>query len=203
VRLRILGPLQVEDESGPVAVGGSKPRTLLAVLLVAGGEVVPADRLVDALWGDAPPAGALPALRAYASRLRGVLGAAAPLRHRPPGYCLSLDAAALDAVDFEQLVGSARGAAGAGDHGRALADLYAALALWRGDALAEFADEEFAAATAARLTELRTTALENRAEALLELGRTAEAVPELETLVRHHPSRERPAVALMRALYST
>jgi predicted ATPase/DNA-binding SARP family transcriptional activator len=203
VRLRILGPLQVEDESGPVAVGGPKPRTLLAVLLVAGGEVVPADRLVDALWGDTPPAEARTALRAYASRLRGVLGAAAPLRYRPPGYCLSLDAASLDAAEFERLVGSARAAAAAGDHGRALADLDAALALWRGDALAEFADEEFAVATAARLTELRTTALEDHAEALLELGRAAEALPELEVLVRRHPSRERPAVALMRALYAT
>ena len=203
MRFRILGTLQVEDESGPIAVGGPKPRTLLAVLLVAGGEVVPADRLVDALWGDAPPAGAVTAIRAYASRLRGVLGAAAPLRHRPPGYCLSLDAATLDAAEFEQLVGSARAAAVAGDHGRAVADLDAALALWRGDALAEFADDEFAAATAARLTELRTSALEDRAEALLELGRAAEAMPELEALVRHHPSRERPVVALMRALYAT
>lgn len=203
MRFRILGTLQVEDESGPIAVGGPKPRTLLAVLLVAGGEVVPADRLVDALWGDAPPAGAVAALRAYASRLRGVLGAAAPLRHRPPGYCLSLDAATLDAAEFEQLVGSARAAAVAGDHGREVADLDAALALWRGDALAEFAHDGFAAATAARLTELRTSALEDRAEALLELGRATEAMPELEALVRHDPSRERPVVALMRALYAT
>ena len=203
VRVRILGPLQVEDESGPLAVGGPKPRTLLAVLLVAAGGVVPADRLVDALWGDVPPPGATTALRAYASRLRGVLGPAAPLRHRPPGYSLTLDGATLDAAEFEQLVGSARAAAAAGDHARALAELDAALALWRGDALAEFADDDFAAATVARLTELRASALEDRAEALLAVGRTAEAIPELETLVRRHPSRERPAVALMRALYAT
>ena len=203
MRFRILGPLQVEDADGPVAVGGPKPRTLLAVLLVARGEVVPADRLVAALWGDDPPAGALTALRAYVSRLRGVLGGAANLRHRPPGYSLSLETATLDAAEFEQLLGAARAAASAGDHARAVADLDATLALWRGDALAEFADDEFAAAEAIRLTELRATALEERAEALLEQGRAAEALPELEALVRRHPSRERPAVALMRALYAT
>jgi predicted ATPase/DNA-binding SARP family transcriptional activator len=203
VRFRILGPLQVEDGDTSVAVGGAKPRMLLAVLLVAGGEVVPADRLMTALWGDAPPAGAVTALRAYLSRLRGVLGAAARLEHRPPGYRLALDGATLDAAEFEQLGKTARAAAAAGDHQGALTHLDAALALWRGDALAEFADEEFAAAAAARLAELRTSAHEDRAEALVELGRAAEAIPELETLVRRHPSRERPAVALMRALYAT
>ena len=202
MRFRILGPLEVEDANGPVALGGQKPRTLLAVLLVAGGEVVPADRLVAALWGDDPPAGALTALRAYVSRLRGVLGGAANLRHRPPGYSLALETATVDAAEFERLVGAARAAAAAGDHAGAVADLDAAVRLWRGDALAEFADEEFAAAEAARLTELRTSALEERAEALLEQGRAAEALPELEALVRRHPSRERPAVALMHALYA-
>lgn len=202
-RVRILGPLQVEDDRGPVAVGGHKPRTLLAVLLLAGGDLVPTDRIVSALWGDDPPPGAGTALRAYVSRLRGALGAAADLRYRPPGYCLSLDGATLDADAFERLVATARTAAAAGDHERALADLDAALALWRGDALAEFADDDFAAATAARLTELRTSAEEDRLEVLLELGRAAEALPELEAVVRRHPTRERPAVALMRALYAT
>ncbi len=201
MRLGILGPVQVETDGGPVAVGGPKPRALLAVLLVAGGEVVAADRLVHALWGDVPPDGALTALRAYASRLRGVLGDGATLRHRPPGYALALGTATLDATEFEDLVAAARTASAAGDSAGALGDLDAALALWRGEALAEFADEEFAEATAARLTELRTGALEERAEALVALGRAAEAVPELEELVRRHPSRERPAVALMRALY--
>ncbi|SFT99849.1 Predicted ATPase [Geodermatophilus amargosae] len=203
VHFRVLGPLQVEDGSGPVAVGGHKPRTLLAALLVARGEVVPADRLLAAVWGDSPPDGASTALRAYVSRLRGVLGDAAPLRHRPPGYTLSLAAATLDADGFEQRVRTARAAAAAGDHPRALADLDAALGLWRGDALAEFADEEFAAAEAARLTELRAGAAADRAEALVELGRAAEAVPELEALVRRSPTWERPAVTLMRARYAT
>jgi predicted ATPase/DNA-binding SARP family transcriptional activator len=202
VRFQILGPLQVEDGDGPVAVGGPKPRALLAALLVAGGSVVPADRLVAALWGDSPPDGAQAALRAYVSRLRGLLGSAADLLYRPPGYSLALSTATLDAAEFERLVGSARTAGAAGEHARAVADLTTALTLWRGDALAEFADDEFAAAEAVRLTELRATALEERAEAMLELGRAAEALPELEALVSRHPARERPAVALMRALYA-
>jgi predicted ATPase/DNA-binding SARP family transcriptional activator len=203
LHFRVLGPLQVEDGSGPVAVGGHKPRTLLAALLVARGEVVTADRLLAAVWGDAPSDGAPTALRAYVSRLRGVLGDAAPLRHRPPGYCLSLADATLDADEFEQRVRTARAAAAAGDHQRALAELDTALALWRGDALAEFADEEFAAAEADRLAELRAGATADRAEALVELGRAAEAVPELEALVRRSPTWERPAVSLMRARYAT
>jgi predicted ATPase/DNA-binding SARP family transcriptional activator len=203
VRFRILGPLAVEDADGPIALGGPKPRRLLAVLLVAAGEVVPADRLVAHLWGADPPASAPTALRAYVSRLRGVLSGGATLRHHPPGYSLSLQTATVDATEFERLVEAARGAAAAGDHAGAVADLDAALALWRGDALAEFTDDQFAMAEAARLTELRTAALEERAEALLEQGRAADALAELDALVRRHPSRERPAVALMRALYAT
>jgi predicted ATPase/DNA-binding SARP family transcriptional activator len=200
MRFGILGPLQVEDVDGPVAVGGAKPRTLLAVLLLARGETVSADRLAAALWGEAPPPAAGTALRSYVSRLRGVLGDGASVRHRPQGYRLDLDGATFDAAEFERLLGSARTA---GVPAKALGDLDAALSLWRGDALAEFADEEFAASTAARLDELRAGALEDRAEALVELGRAAEAVPELEAMVRRHPSRERPAVLLMRALYAT
>jgi predicted ATPase/DNA-binding SARP family transcriptional activator len=202
VRFRILGPLAVEDADGPVALGGPKPRTVLAVLLVAGGEVVPSDRLAAALWGADPPASAPTALRAYVSRLRGVLDGGATLRHHPPGYSLALETATVDAAEFEQLVEAARGAAAAGDHAGAVACLDAGLALWRGDALAEFADDDFALAEVARLTELRTSALEARAEALLEQGRATDALPELEALVRRHPSREWPAVALMRALYA-
>ena len=202
MRFRILGPLQVEDVDGPVALGGPKPRLLLAVLIVAAGEVVPADRLVAALWRDAVPPGAVTALRAYVSRLRSVLAPGVALRHRPPGYRLTLDGATLDAPSSSSSSAPARAAAAAADHARALTDLDAALALWRGEALAEFADDEFAIATVARLTELRTGALEDRALTLLELGRAAEALPGLEALVARHPSRERPAVALMRALYA-
>ncbi|HKQ41636.1 MAG TPA: winged helix-turn-helix domain-containing protein, partial [Pseudonocardia sp.] len=75
MQFRMLGPLTVENDRGPVALGGPKPRALLAALLVEAGRVVSADRLVVALWGESPPPGAVSALRAYASRLRGALGA--------------------------------------------------------------------------------------------------------------------------------
>src|SRR6185312_342257 len=158
-------------------------------------------RLVVALWGESPPPGAVSALRAYASRLRGALGAGQRLRFQAPGYVLSLDGAALDAAAFEQHLAAARRAAAADDHTAALQRLDAGLALWRGEALAEFADLEFAAAEAGRLRELRAGAVEDRLETLVRLGRTAEAIPDLEALVSRHPTRERTTVVLMHALY--
>jgi len=203
MQFRMLGPLTVENDRGPVALGGPKPRALLAALLVEAGRVVSADRLVVALWGESPPPGAVSALRAYASRLRGALGAGQRLRFQAPGYVLSLDGAALDATAFEQHLGAARRAAAADDHAAALQRLDAGLALWRGDALAEFADLEFAAAEAGRLNELRAAAVEDRLEALVRLGRPADAIPDLEALVRRHPTRERTTVVLMHALYGS
>ena len=203
MQFRILGPLTVENDRGPVTLGGPKPRALLAALLVEAGRVVSADRLVVALWGESPPPGAVSALRAYASRLRGALGAGQRLRFQAPGYVLSLDGAALDAAIFEQHLAAARHAAAADDHAAALRRLDAGLALWRGDALAEFADLEFAAAEAGRLNELRAGAVEDRLEALVRLGRPTDAIPELEALARRHPTRERTTVVLMHALYGS
>ena len=203
VQLRILGPLQVEDEHGPVDIGGPKPRILLAALLVAGGDVVAVDRLVDIVWGDHPPDAAVTALRAYLSRLRRALGPAADLERHPPGYRLVPRDLTVDAVEFEGLVAAGRAAAQAGDEIAAVGKMAAALALWRGDALAEFADEPFAASWVHRLTELRDSAGQERLEAMLRLGRAAEIVPELESSVRGHPTRERAVTALMRALAST
>lgn len=202
MRFTILGPLKVEDAAGPVAVGGPIPRRLLAVLLVAGGEVVPTDRLTAAVWGDAPPPGAATALRAHLSRLRAALGPEVGLEHRPPGYRLEVGSATLDAGEFEERVRAANVAVAAGDHASAVDELDLALALWHGDALAEFADEEFAAPEVARLGELRAAAVEARAESLLVLGRAKVAVPGLEALVQQHPTREAPAVLLMQALYA-
>jgi predicted ATPase/DNA-binding SARP family transcriptional activator len=203
VRFRILGPLQVEDARGPIDIGGPKPRAVLAALLLAGGDVVPVDRLVNIVWGDRPPGGAVTALRAYISRLRRTLGVGADLQHRPPGYRLILLDATVDAVEFEVLVGAARAATAGGDRAGAVRHLDAARALWGGDALAEFVDEDFAAAAVRRLTELRAAAAEERLEALLELGRVSDVLPELEALVLGQPTRERPTAALMRALYAT
>ena len=206
MQFRILGPLEVAGDDGvPVAVGGPKPRALLAELLLHPRAVVPTERLVDAVWGEHPPPNAGVALRAYVSRLRAALPAAEDgprLRYRAPGYQLVLTDAELDAAAFTRLVAEARECAAAGDHGRALSLLDDALELWRGDVLAEFDPAALdAEADVARLTELRLSAAEERAEAMLHLGRTPEVAAELEPLVRRHPVRERLSVLLMRALY--
>ncbi len=201
----ILGPLEVTVDGVPVPVGGPKPRALLATLLLRPGVVVSTDRLVGVVWGEDPPSAALGALRVYVSRLRALLP---PLEdgerlvYRAPGYALAVADGELDATEFTRLVVEARRHAAAAEHGRALDLLNGALALWRGDVLAEFdAVEIDADADIARLTGLRLAAMEERAEALLQLGRSREAVPELEALVQRFPERERLAVLLMRALY--
>ena len=175
MQFRILGPLEVAADDGvPVAVGGPKPRALLAELLLHPRAVVPTERLVDAVWGEHPPPNAGVALRAYVSRLRAALPAAEDgprLRYRAPGYQLVLTDAELDAAAFTRLVAEARECAAAGDHGRALSLLDDALELWRGDVLAEFDPAALdAEADVARLTELRLSAAEERAEAMLYLG---------------------------------
>jgi predicted ATPase/DNA-binding SARP family transcriptional activator len=206
MQFRILGPFEVAADDGvPVTIGGPKPRALLAKLLLQQGAVVPSDRLAGAVWGDTPPPNAAVALRAYVSRLRTVLPPVAGrprLRYRAPGYQLELAEDELDAAEFGRAVAEARRHAATQDHGRALTLLDAALSLWRGEPLAGL---DVAALDAegdvARLAELRLTALEERAEAMLILGRGVEVVSELTDLVKRYPDRERLAALLMRALY--
>ena len=201
MQFRILGPLEVVDDSGPLSVGGPKPRSLLAALVVGRGAVVSNDRLIHSVWGDEAPADALNALRAYVSRLRTALGLQGRLRFRAPGYVLEVADHELDAARFVDLLGAAHGYASGGDHANALNTLDDALGLWRGEALGEFADLDFAVPEIARLDDLRLVAVEERSYALVGLDRVGEAVSELEALVRRYPVRERLAVTLMRALY--
>jgi len=207
VRFGILGPLEVTVDGVALAVGGPKPRALLAALLLHPGVVVSTDRLSAAVWGEDPPHDALGTLRAYVSRLRAALEPLPQgerLAYRAPGYVLTVGDDELDAARFARLVDAVRGCSASGDHHRAVDLLDSGLALWRGGALAEFdlvpldADAEVA-----RLEELRLVALELRAEALLALGRGAEVVPEIEGLVARLPGREPLAVLLMRALYAS
>ncbi len=201
MQFRILGPLEVVADEVPIAVGGPKPRALLAALLVQPGTVVSTDRLIQAMWGDEPPVDALNALRVYVSRVRTALGLPVRLVHRAPGYVLEVADGELDAAHFVYLLGTARAYVAAGEHDRVVQTLDGALALWRGDALAEFADLDFAVTEMARLDELRLVAVEQRIDALLHLNRDAEVVAELDGLVRRFPVRERLAVQLMRGLY--
>ena len=187
-------------------LGGAKQRGLLALLLLERNRVVPRDRLVDALWGDAPPASAANSVQVYVSKLRGLLDDAdsngeTEVVTEPPGYLLRVPAGALDADEFERLFSEGRAAlnAGAPDEGESLLAL--ALALWRGPALADLANEAFAQAEISRLEGLRLQALEARFEAMLALGRQADAVGELQALVSLHPLDERLRRQLMLALY--
>jgi DNA-binding SARP family transcriptional activator/DNA-binding beta-propeller fold protein YncE/ABC-type branched-subunit amino acid transport system substrate-binding protein len=197
---RILGPFEVAGEEGLRHIAGAKQRALLAVLLVHRGQVVTTDRLIEELWPGRPPSRPEKTLHVYVSQLRRVLGGGRPQR-RGTGYVLDVSAESTDAGGFEQLVGSGSELRARGELEAAEAALTEALELWRGPALADFAYESFAQAEIARLEELRLVALEERADAVLGLGRHVELVPELEALVKVHPSRERLVAALMLALY--
>jgi DNA-binding SARP family transcriptional activator len=196
MEFRILGPLEVARDGRALQLGGTRQRALVAVLLLHANEVVSSEALVDRLWGERAPPTAGKALQVYVSRLRKELERDA-LATRAPGYVLQVQPGELDLHVFEGLVSRARGA----EPARASELLGEALALWRGPALADFAYESFAQAEIARLEELRLTALEERVEADLALGRHAAVAAELEGLVARHPLRERLRGQLMLALY--
>jgi DNA-binding SARP family transcriptional activator len=169
---------------------------VLAILAIHVGEVVPSERLITYLWGETPPPTAATSLQNAVSQLRKSLGAEV-VETRTPGYALNAEKDAVDARRFERLLSEARSADA--DHRIRLVN--EALELWRGPALGEFTYEAFAQTEAARLDELRLTAVEERIEAELELGSAAELVGELESIVRENPLRERPRGQLMLALY--
>jgi DNA-binding SARP family transcriptional activator len=196
IEFRILGPLEVVGDEGPLVLGGQKQRALLGLLLMRVGQVVATDRLIDHLWGEQPPRTASTSLQNLVSQLRKLLGADV-LATRPPGYVLRVDAASLDLGRFERLVAEARGA----EPPARAAKLREALALWRGAPLADLSFETFAQNEIRRLEELRLDAIEERIEADLELGEGSSIVPELEGLVHEFPLRERLRAQLMLALY--
>jgi YVTN family beta-propeller protein len=197
---RVLGPFEVAERGQLLDVGVGKQRALLALLVLSAGEVVSTDRLIDALWGERPPASALNSVRVYVSHLRRALGNGRLLT-RGHGYLLTVEPEQIDLGRFERLVAEGREALAVGEAERAAELLGAALALWRGPALVDFAAEQFAQSEIARLEELHLAALEERIEADLALGRHGELVPELEALVRSKPLRERLRAQLMLALY--
>jgi DNA-binding SARP family transcriptional activator/streptogramin lyase len=199
VEIRILGPLEVWADGSQVDVGGGRQRALLALLVLHRGEVVSTDRLIDELWaGNAPPTAAK-VLQNHVSQLRRALGDQAIVT-RPPGYALQLADDAVDTGRVARLAAEGRRTLD-DDPGAAAERLREALSLWRGAPLAEFAYEEFARPEISRLEELRLGVLEDRIDADLALGRHAELVAELETLVASHPLRERLRGQQMLALY--
>src|SRR5829696_7758970 len=200
IEFRILGPLEAEDEGRLVPLGGSKQRAVLAILLLHRGEAVSVDRLVDELWGEQPPDTATKTVQVYVSRLRKELGQDVVIT-RGGGYVLDIEPGQLDAERFERLTLEGRYALERGEARGASELLRQALDLWRGPPLGDLAYERFAQSHIARLEELRLVALEHRIEADLALGNHAALIPELETLVREHPARERLRAHLIIALY--
>jgi DNA-binding SARP family transcriptional activator len=207
-RYQILGPLEVEVAGQPVDAGPPKQRAVLGLLLLHANRVVSVDTIIDDLWGDEPPPRALGSLQAYVSNLRRILepdrsarGQASVLVTKAPGYLLRVGRDALDVFQFERLAAVGKQALDAGRSPEADAVLHDALSLWRGELLAEFADEPFAVAERARLGEIRALAEEDRSEALLRLGRHAAAVAELERLAAAQPYRERRWEQYIVALY--
>jgi class 3 adenylate cyclase len=207
MEFRILGPLEVADDGRLLSLGGAKQRALLAVLLLHADQVVSADRLIDALWGEEAPNTAGHSLHEYVSqvrkRLRSARGTASEdvIITSAPGYVIQIADHELDLRLFEKRVAEGRGALAEGDPARAAQALTDALELWRGPPLAEFAYETFAQNDIARLEELRRSAVEDRIDADLALGRHADLVAELQTLVAESPLRERLRAQLMIALY--
>ncbi|HMI27702.1 MAG TPA: BTAD domain-containing putative transcriptional regulator, partial [Streptosporangiaceae bacterium] len=194
--IRVLGPLEAEVEGTRADLGGPLQRAVLALLLTERGRVVSVDRMIDQLWRGEPPPRAIASLQAYVSNLRRILepGRARRAQARilvsaPPGYAVRLPDEAVDAWRFESLLTAARKDA-PGQPERARQELEQALALWRGPAYAEFADEEWATAEVVRLTEQHLAAQEAWAEVALRTGAAAEAVPAAEALIRQQPLRE-------------
>lgn len=206
--VHVLGPVEVLRDGQPLDLGGPQPRAIIAHLAIDAGRVVSVERLIDRLWGDEPPRTPLGTLQSYVSRLRRVVepartaGAAAQvLVSEAPGYVLQVPLEQIDVHRFGMLVADARRAAAAHEHARALELLDTALALWRGPALAGLGGDDHVHSVVVRLDEERDAAVEDRFEALLALGRHAEAAPALQNAVDEQPLRERLWALLALALY--
>lgn len=203
VRIRVLGPLEIESTGQWQAVGAAKWRSLLALLVVYAGESVPVDRVVAELWPAGPPRTATNQVHGYVARLRRALDDpdGALLRTRAPGYVLDAAADLIDALRFRELADQGAAALRDGDAQQAADLLGQALSLWRGPAYADVGLTDAVRAEAARLEEERATALENRIAAELLLGAHHRLVAELQRLTEEHPFREQLWAQLMVALY--
>lgn len=198
---RILGPLEVVGEEGALELGGPKQRATLAILLLSANRVVSVDRLADELYAGAAPVTALKQVQRQISDLRKLLGPGAGIDTRSPGYAIRLTPEQFDLSAFERLTADGSDALAGGDAWHARGLLAEALGLWRGPPLADLAYESFASAPIERLEEIRLSALEQRIDADLAVGRHGDVIGELQELVTEHVLRERFHAQLMLALY--
>jgi predicted ATPase/DNA-binding SARP family transcriptional activator len=203
MRIGILGPLQVAVDDQPVDIGGTRLRAVLVLLALNAGRGLTVDTLTAALWPEGGPADQAHALQSLVSRLRRVLGGAAPLRSVSGGYYLDVAADDVDALRFEKLAVRGRRLLREGNARGAAATLREALGLWRGEALSGLTAAPFAAEAAARLEEIRIGAVEARIDAELRFaGDHDHAIAELEALVTRYPLREPLRVLLVRTLHA-
>ena len=213
LHFRLLGPMEITVDGAAVPLPGTAERALLAQLLLSPGRTLPASLLVDRLWAESTlPVDPMNALQIRVSKLRRSLkanGAPDLVTREGVGYRANIEPAAVDVIDFAQRIRDARAAsaAAADEDGRPevleghLEAYDDALALWRGEPLSDFVTEQWASTEAARLNELRITALTERAQTALALGRHHEVVLDLEPIVSHDPTLENLAGLLMVALY--
>jgi DNA-binding SARP family transcriptional activator len=204
MRFGILGPLRIRVGGTETTLAAGRERTVLAVLLLYAGEVVPVERLADAVWGAAPPPTVRAQVHSCVSRLRRALREKGigdeVIATDPAGYVARVDADDLDSLVFARQVAEGREAAAAGRLEEARAGLRAALGLWRGPALAAIGSRQVEIG-AAGLAEQHSTALEDCIEVELRLGLAHELLGELTDMVERFPVRERLRGQLMLALY--
>ena len=209
MRFLVLGPLEVSEEGGDqLAIAGAKERTILAHLIARAGQVVSVDDLIEELWGGEPPRAPEKTLASYVSRLRRDLRVRPSadangdvIVFRSDGYALQADGNEIDAATFERLASDGHRLLGSGHVDEADPVLGRALGMWRGDAYQGFRYTRFGASEGDRLDELRRTAAEDLVDARLGGADPAALVPDLESMVRDEPLRERRWGQLMVALY--
>ena len=203
MEFRILGPLEVIEDGNPVALGTLKERLVLGVLLLHANEFVSRERLIDDLWGEAPPPTAHKAVNVYLSKVRKALSVAGadPIRTASGGYRLHVEPEMLDASRMQVLIAEAQELVAKGELESAAEGFREALALWRGPTLAGLQLESRGRDEVAALDELRLTAMMDRIDCDLALGRHEQALGELCVLVSEHPLRERLRAQQMLALY--
>jgi DNA-binding SARP family transcriptional activator/Tfp pilus assembly protein PilF len=202
MRFRLLGPVEVWAGGDWHPIGAPKWRSVLAALLIKAGQIVPADELINEVWGDKPPAKATNLISIYVLRLRRLIGDTdgSILVTRAPGYLLRLAPGDTDAGLFETLLREGGRAYAAGDPERAAAQLAEALGLWYGSPLADVPQTTLVETEAQRLAELRLDAAELRIKAELASGSHAQVIPELRRLLADHALRENLWLLLMQAL---